>query len=127
MNSSEKIRVSTLGKTWILDIDGTIAKHNGYKIDGHDTLLEGIEQFLNQIDEMDFVIFVTSRTESYKEETIKFLKDNNIRYNHIIFNAPYGERIVVNDKKPSGLLTALAINTDRDIATTIYLEKDETL
>lgn len=127
MNSSEKIRVSTLGKTWILDIDGTIAKHNGYKIDGHDTLLEGIEQFLNQIDEMDFVIFVTSRTESYKEETIKFLKDNNIRYNHIIFNAPYGERIVVNDKKPSGLLTALAINTDRDIATTIHLEKDETL
>lgn len=127
MNNNEKITVSTLGKTWILDIDGTIAKHNGYKIDGHDTLLDGIEQFLNQIDEMDFVIFVTSRTESYKEETIKFLKDNNIRYNHIIFNAPYGERIVVNDKKPSGLLTALAINTDRDIATTIHLEKDETL
>lgn len=127
MQNNEHINVSILGKTWILDLDGTIVKHNGYKIDGHDTLLEGIEHFLDQIVKEDVVIIVTSRTENYKQETEKFLKDNNIRYNYIIFNAPYGERIVVNDKKPSGLLTALAINTDRDIATTVHFRKDETL
>lgn len=36
---------SPLAKTWILDIDGTIVKHNGYKIDGYDTLLEGVKEF----------------------------------------------------------------------------------
>ena len=43
------------------------------------------------------------------------MKNNNIRYDDIIYNAPYGERILVNDKKPSGLRTAIAVNTDRDV------------
>lgn len=38
--------VSTMGKTWILDIDGTLVKHNGYQLDGCDTLLEGIDKLL---------------------------------------------------------------------------------
>ena len=42
---SKNIVVSALGKTWILDIDGTVCKHNGYKLDGHDTLLPGAKQF----------------------------------------------------------------------------------
>ena len=44
--SRDEYRLSPLGKTWILDIDGTIVKHNGYKIDGHDTLLLGAKEFL---------------------------------------------------------------------------------
>ena len=36
-----EIVMSTLPKTWILDLDGTVVKHNGYKIDGEDTLLSG--------------------------------------------------------------------------------------
>lgn len=49
-----------------------------------------------------------------KKLTEDFLKEYGIRYNDIIYNAPYGERILINDKKPSGLLTAIAVNTDRD-------------
>ena len=107
-------RVSPLGKTWIFDIDGTIAKHNGYKLDGYDTLLEGVSEFFMGLPKDDMVIFVTSRTDEYREETIRFLKENNIRYNHIIFNAPYGERIVINDRKPSGLDMSYSVNTERD-------------
>ena len=33
--------MSTLPKTWILDLDGTLVKHNGYKMDGEDSLLKG--------------------------------------------------------------------------------------
>ena len=40
-----KVTLSTLGHTWILDIDGTIVKHNGYLIDGEDTFLPGAETF----------------------------------------------------------------------------------
>ena len=32
------------------------------------------------------------------------------------FDAPYGERIVVNDRKPSGLGMSVAVNIERDEA-----------
>ena len=43
-----------------------------------------------------------------------FLKKNNIRYDYLISDMPFGERILVNDRKPSGLDTAYAVNKDRD-------------
>lgn len=107
--------LSPLGHTWILDIDGTIVKHNGYKIDGKDSLLEGALDFLKSIPLNDMIIFVTSRTEEYRQLTIDFLSEHKIRYNHIIFNAPYGERIIINDDKPSGLKCSLAFSLERDV------------
>ncbi|MBP5600911.1 MAG: hypothetical protein J6X48_11675 [Lachnospiraceae bacterium] len=110
----EKMILSTLPKTWIFDIDGTIVKHNGYKTDGIDTLLPGAKEYLASIPEEDFVLLLTSRTDEYKELTLKFLKEHEIRYNQILFNMPMGERIVVNDRKPSGLNMSVAINIGRD-------------
>ena len=124
---SEHIKVSPLGKTWILDLDGTIVKHNGYKLDGYDTLLPGAKDFLTNIQPEDMVIVVTSRKEESRGMTEEFLNEQGIRYDHIIFSAPYGERIVVNDQKPSGLRMALAVDTERDKAADIVFEVDETL
>jgi len=107
--------VSPLAKTWIFDLDGTLVKHNGYRIDGTDRWLDGAEEFLSRIPKEDKIIFLTSRKEEEKELTRKFLEEHNIRYDDIIYNAPYGERILINDKKPSGLITAIAVNTERDI------------
>ena len=112
--SKDKVVLSQLGHTWVLDLDGTLVKHNGYLLDGYDTMLEGATDFLANIPEEDLVIIVTSRKTEYREQTLQFLKDNNVKYDHIIFEAPYGERIVVNDRKPSGLQTAISINIDRD-------------
>lgn len=110
----KKIELSTLGHTWIIDLDGTLLKHNGYKLDGCDTLLEGAKEMLNQIPSEDMILFITSRKESYRKQTISFLENNGIRYNYIIFEAPLGERILINDEKPGGLKTAVAINVKRD-------------
>lgn len=112
---SEVITVSPLGKTWVLDLDGTVLKHNGYKLDGHDTLLPGAKEFLANIRPEDMVVFITSRTEEYRAMTEAFLRENGIRYDAILYGAPYGERILVNDRKPSGLATAIAVNTERDV------------
>ena len=73
------------------------------------------------------VVFLTSRKEDVMNDTVDFLRANHIRYNYIIWGAPYGERIIVNDKKPSGLETAIAINTPRNIAPKVHFEIDETL
>lgn len=122
-----EIEMTALPKTWILDLDGTIVKHNGYKTDGKDTLLEKADLLMDQISESDMVIIVTSRTEDYRELTESFLEEKNIRYDHIIYNAPYGERILINDNKPSGRKMAYAIDTDRDILEKISIIRNEGL
>lgn len=127
MENSNVINLSTLGQTWIFDIDGTIVKHNGYKLDNHDTLLEGAKEFFENIKKEDMVVLITARKLEEKEKTEKFLRDNNIRYDHIIFDAPKGERIVVNDGKPNGLKTAIAINTQRDCFLDVKFKEDSNL
>lgn len=111
----KELELSALGHTWIIDLDGTIVKHNGYKIDGVDSFLPGAQEFLKGIPEDDMIIFVTSRVDEYRKITLDFLDTNKIRYNHIIFNAPYGERILINDDKPSGLNCSQAIRLKRDV------------
>lgn len=111
----ETVSMSTLAKTWIFDIDGTLVKHNGYKTDGKDTLLDGVKEYLEKIPNEDKIIILTSRTDEYKEMTIDFLNINGIRYDEILFNMPYGERILVNDRKTSGLDMSVAINLERDV------------
>ena len=110
-----QLNLSTLSKTWIFDLDGTLVKHNGYKLDGMDTLLEGVKEYLENIPREDKVIILTSRTEEYREATIAFLRRYSVRYDAILFNMPMGERIVVNDRKPSGLDMAVAMNIDRNL------------
>lgn len=122
----QKLVLSKLGHTWILDLDGSIVKHNGYIIDGEDSLLPGVELFLKEIPAKDMIIFLTSRKEEYKEQTIRFLELHHIRFDHIIFNVPYGERILINDRKPSGLAMAIAVNCKRNDGCKIsFLEDNE--
>ena len=108
------LELSTLAKTWLLDIDGTLVKHNGYKIDGHDTLLDGVKEFFEKISPDDKVVLLTARKEEYLPTLKEFLKANNIRYDYLLTDMPMGERILVNDRKPSGLDMAFAINKNRD-------------
>jgi len=108
------LTLSSLGHTWILDLDGTIVKHNGYKIDGQDTFLEGAKEFLESIPTGDMIIFLTSRKKDCKSITEEFLDRNHIRYDHIIYETPYGERILMNDDKPSGLKMGHVINMARN-------------
>ena len=114
MKNDNKLVLSTLGHTWILDLDGTIVKHNGYKEDGKDTILEGALDFLQTIPDKDKVVFITSRSENVRQLTEDFLRTNGIRFDHILYDAPYGERILVNDDKPSGLKMCYGISTVRD-------------
>ena len=112
----KKIKLSkNIAHTWFIDLDGTILKHNGYLIDKKDTLLIGVKNFFKQIPKKDIIIITTSRKISYLKKTKLFLKKHNIRYNQIIYNLPYGERILINDIKPKKKLkTAISINLKRD-------------
>lgn len=121
----QKVILSTLPKTWIFDLDGTLLKHNGYKIDGEDTLLEGAKEYLDGLPQDDKVVILTSRPEDYREETLAFLRSHGIRFDQILFGMPMGERILVNDRKPSGLDMAVAWNLDRDQFSLPQVEREK--
>ena len=84
----EKIVLSTLSKTWIFDLDGTLVKHNGYLIDGVDTILPGVREYLKELPEDDKILIVTSRAEEYRLMTECFLAENCIRYDAILYGMP---------------------------------------
>lgn len=123
----DSLRLSCLGHAWLIDLDGTIVKHNGYKIDGADSLLDGAKAFLESIPEGDKIIFLTSRKEEFREPTESFLKQNGIRYDAILYDLPYGERILLNDRKESGLETAIAVNKGRNSAEFPSTELDKSM
>ena len=124
---TEILALSTLRHTWILDLDGTIVKHNGYKSDGYDTLNEEALAFQQAIPSNDMIIIVTAREIDYQQKTEHFLKMQGIRYNHIIFGVPDGERILVNDIKPLGLQTAIAVNVDRNNLSEFFFTIDNNI
>lgn len=107
------IELSPLPKTWIFDVDGTLVIHNGH-LKGCDILLPGVKEAFHKIPVTDKIILMTARGEEHKEALQKFLLENDIRFDTILFGMPTGERILVNDRKPSGLVTAVAINKNRD-------------
>ena len=107
------ISLSSLPHTWIIDIDGTILRHNGH-LNAGEALLGGVREFWSRIPSADSIVLMSAREEQYTSSTLEFLRRNGLRFDHAIFGVPKGERILINDTKPSGLQTAHAINIERD-------------
>lgn len=105
--------LSRLPHAWLMDVDGTILKHNGHKAGG-DELLAGVKEFWDTIPPDDVIVLLSARTQQEMPATLAFLDQQGLRYDHVLFDMPKGERILVNDDKPGGLVTALAISTPRD-------------
>jgi len=107
------LRLSTLPKTWIIDLDGVVLRHNGY-LYGMDEVLPGAVEFWAQIKPSDLVVVMTARPASQREETLRLLAVKGLRVDQAVFDLPTGERILINDSKPSGLPMAYAMNVRRD-------------
>ena len=127
MTGALSLTLSPLSHTWLIDIDGCVFAHNGH-LRGVDILLPGVAEFWATIPSGDRIILLTSRTAQHAEHTQQALHVHGLRYDQIIFDLPYGERILLNDKKPSGLPTAHAINLTRDSGLTqVSVKTDQTL
>lgn len=105
--------LETLGKTWLIDLDGTLVLHNGYK-DSGDQLLESVQELWDKFKLNDKIIILTGRHEKYRIVTEQFLSDNNLRYDLLIMDLPTGMRVLINDAKPDGTSTAMSINLVRN-------------
>ena len=85
-------------KTLFIDIDGTIVKNlsdNELQITILDKnftqdLLPGVDHFFKCLNETDKVIFVTARSECYRDMTIRMLNNNKIKYSQLIMDLSMG-------------------------------------
>lgn len=105
--------LSALAHTWLIDLDGTVFRHNGH-LDGDDVLLPGVQEFWAALPAADTVIVMSARSTQYRARTLAALDAHGLRYDHALFDLPHGERILLNDTKPRGLQTAVAVNLARD-------------
>ena len=111
---AEPLKLSGLPKTWFIDLDGTVLVHNPGLAEP-DRLLPGVREFWAKAIRLeDRVILVTARDPQFETATRVFLAMQELRFDQLIMGLPTGERIVLNDKKPSGLHTAIAINVLRN-------------
>ncbi|WP_433652896.1 hypothetical protein ACQP2C_12015 [Micromonospora zamorensis] len=108
-----QLRLSPLPKTWIVDLDGVLLRHNGH-LRGEDEILAGVADFAAQIGPDDLVVVMTARHEREREASLALLRDAGLHVDIALFGVPVGERVLINDAKPSGLRTAYAVNLSRD-------------
>ena len=52
--------------------------------------------------------------EDVRSRTIEFIRAAGVRFNDIKFGMPMGERILINDNKPSGLICSHAVTPERN-------------
>jgi hypothetical protein len=107
------LTLSALPHTWLIDLDGTVLRHNGH-LTGGDELLPGVLEFWATLPAQDAIVLLSAREPSQAAATLAVLDAHGLRYDHALFGLPKGERVLINDRKPSGLPTACAINLRRD-------------
>jgi phosphoglycolate phosphatase-like HAD superfamily hydrolase len=105
-------------KVIFLDIDGTLLKHHNDGLSAILTeepeLLPGVIDKLNEWEAKGYkIILVTGRSESMRGATERQLESLGIFYSALMMEVT-GDRILINDKKPSGRVAASAINIDRN-------------
>ncbi len=108
-------------KTIFCDLDGTLVKHsNPIEIQNLDLKLEvldGVHEKLREWDTKGYhIVITTGRKESARESTTKQLQRAGIVYDQLIMGFGGGDRILINDRKPSSDRdTAYVINVDRNL------------
>lgn len=104
--------------TIFLDIDGTILRHKDTlqnMLMSEPELLDGtLDKLYHWHNQGYTIILTTARPEGSRYKTEKQLNELGIVYSGLIMNLSSGPRIVINDTKPDGTITAIAKPLVRD-------------
>lgn len=104
--------------TVLSDVDGCIFYHseNMHEITVNEPrLLPGvIEKLIEWRDAGYYIILTTARTQGSRLTTEAQLDKMGVFYDQLVMGLPTGPRVLINDIKPDGTLTAKAINLVRD-------------
>lgn len=119
-----------MGRTFFIDIDGTLVRHkHSEELDNMITnpvieeLLPGVIELWNHFDIDDCIVITTARRERHREFTEEIFRHYNLRYDKILFELETGPRIVINDTPNIAVQKASAINVRRNGG--FYFDEDD--
>jgi histidinol phosphatase-like enzyme len=100
----------------MVDIDGTLCEYDLDVIKGFKdmTLLPGTLEKLDEWNGKGYQIILTTGRLASRERTIEQLEKAGIVYDQLVTDIGGGKRIIINDIKPDGTLTAVAYNLLRN-------------
>lgn len=107
-------------KTIFLDIDGTIIEHCGNLSNIVNSypgkILPGVIEKFNEWAVNGYtIVLTTARSESMRDFTKRQLEYHAIFYDHLVMGIGHGERVIINDNKPTMSETAFGITVDRNM------------
>ena len=97
--------------TIFCDLDGTIIKHEDVPSYDHplEILGNSAEKLRKWRNEGYTIVFSSARKSEDEQKLINSLKEANIEYDQLIMGLPPGPRYLINDRKPSAILTPLSV------------------
>lgn len=100
----------------LVDLDGTLVRYSQEAWTGRADLelLPGTLEKLAEWKSNGYMIVITTGRELSRLETERQLKIAGIPYDQLIIGIGGGKRILINDIKPDGTLTAIAHNLPRN-------------
>lgn len=107
-------------KVLFVDIDGVIVKNSAKRLKPTWGTTEALKKNVKILNELYAtkkcqIILTTSRSDEYREKTIKQLETIGLNCNNLIMGLFHGQRILINDYAPSnGYPSAIAINLERN-------------
>lgn len=113
-----------LSKTILTDLDGTLVKHEQRVINGSMdmTLLPGVADRLNEWKTKGYYIIIITGRPASRKQTKAQLAKAGIYYDDLVMGVGRGLRVLINDIKPDGTITAKAYNVFRDRGLTNVVE-----
>ena len=102
--------------TILTDLDGTLIEYNLDVIEGLKpmTLLPGVLDKLTEWRENGYCIVITTGRPATRIHTERQLQEAGISYDHLLMGLGGGKRILINDAKPDGQITAVAYCIERN-------------
>lgn len=107
-------------KCLFLDLDGTCFSHTGDLYDIMTSkgvyLLDGVVDFFKKCREDGvYMVITTARPESLRAFTTAQMTKHGLWFDQLVMGLPTGQRVVINDNKPSGEGTARGICVERNL------------
>jgi hypothetical protein len=98
--------------TLFIDFDGTCCEHFETLpeiMKGGTNILDGVfDKFQEWRNKGYYVVITTARPESLRAFTTGQIHQMGIYYDQLVMGIPTGPRVVINDEKPDGTITAYA-------------------
>lgn len=102
----------------LTDIDGTLVKYDYDVAVGNSddaVLLPGAKQKMDEWWNKGYdIILTTGRNERLRARTERQLARLGLRYHQLVMGLTGGVRVLINDTKPDGTITAKAYSIDRN-------------